>query len=1592
MIKLTCGSKLTIDSWEGVLAASMPPAGSREEWNALARNGFLVLDLAVVEFADFTTLGRLLIFLDAWVAGGGQAQVRLPSSEPLSVEAESLREFSSQKSLMAENVERNMSRTWRSRANCRVFMKNAGFETALKARHWQDAIKISDELSAELPKIDGSGRLSETPSSDPLPHDLRRIFPFTWIRPPREESLLKSPQFLAAVAGLKTIGLSREDADTVTRTVLAELVANVAQHGRMGQSEPPLALVGAMLLTPETYSSRIDHGVGLLREFGTWAGTENSPVLRLVVGDAGAGLVRTLPPELRTLPPGETAVDDHLTDVQAAIIRAFDRRISSREGTAPRGDAPGLSKVERIVNSYHGAVLVRTEGDVAGLVRSFPEAEPVASGGLTWTPGTVVEATLLTETSMTKSLTRSNPSTPSAFRVTGDLDVTVLTTSLEPSGLQSSDLTLIQASLNRTAGTLSCLVISTEPHSGQPILGDTALYRAVRDVLTAAGGVAHEAAICLVFPGTNQRLLDLAIADLNDHVDPTHPPVLVLAAPNQYHWSGGSPDLRHLLDLLTAQTFEPGLGAHQETVALAKALGPEVDQRPNLFQITEDEVALRLHPADGMAALADWLSDRLRTRILDTFDQFPNQLFVTPTLRVTRSWIDVTRELKEERVLKLAGFLLASLLLKAQITDATRRTVLIQITHLADDIASAVSAALGLGGGFITSENLQDLDHLSTERGRREPPTLILITDLISTADTLRSSVAVLLARGLVPSAILTVVDARAGASADVAPALRLQNAEIPILSLAAVDVGVAGEPPAPEKLHYIHPVLRHPTIGRAPQPQMLLDRHEYVDMLGAASAIRLGHIVRPADRHYSAYVDATLLFAPDLEPSELVSRIVEDLLAQERLSGATPAEATAISIIYPEPSNDALGDVARIVGDCLAKTDGRAVSIFPITRAVMGDRWVYQMDSGIDVRSQHTVILDTGTVSGSTVRQLMHLAAMGRPRLITAMILLNAMMDSDALALQHVRSITASQDDSEAVGGAIPTSVRYLAQTAARSSVATHCPLCDARRRYAPNEYPVPGRLAEHLGWIFRSLEPRSKGHVYEAGARDVFGVSMSQGDCVRYLQWRAALMQARLDTKARMSVADQIRKGLEGEARRADSEALIRLLAAERQWIKEAPLSLLHVRQSVAGIAVGLLSAEASLVDPILRVQAVMVAARSAPEVLLNHVVQIFAANSDQNAVLLQLEAELLLLTRRRPEDLAVDPHQLVSSLADLVTAVQEMLTGTGARDHYEFLIELRFVAELSRRPLAPVPDDPQTAWSALTRYADNLREHNFDSPAWRVETDLEYAGKDPAESRPDPSLSRKHPSSAPTYTTREDWLICSRYIGEEVLPNLGAIAEILGSNTIRQIFPAADRSRWGMVVEGEGNRILDDVTTRLNDLLSQVDQGEAIEEEDRSTLLDDIQWINRMFLLAHPERAQSAFLSQVVSKCPVSLAGVVDNVMRRRSLVAEIDPFPDVRVFCTGSILRDGLTHIISNAFAHGGPATAPRFRLEVEIGPHDVTIVVRNTASIVPDRHRTGGLAFFGRELRRFGGHLDSGPGRQDQWTYQVSIQLQKWIGA
>lgn len=1602
---LTFGNRLNAVSWAreaakvelGSLLA--PPPGARSD------PGSLEIDLSSCRSADFLILGRLLILLEALAGKGLRIAVRPPSKDTLEVEQAYLENDSGPDGVPSEAAVRQISRRRMQRANCRLFIEQSGFFSVLRT----GPLRASGIEIKDAPGVTRPGDLSPQdvePDQYDVPRaPLRRrgIIPYHWIdiTEAADNIVLTDP----VLRSLRGLGLAADDATALTRGVLDELIENARNHGLRGGATGPWALVGGELTHPQSYSRRIDDFDSYLQDFVKWSAKEPSPLLRLFIGDAGRGIPASLEEKKASLSVSAASAAlagtrDALASGQA-ILTALDHH--SAYDHANR-EPQGLWKVKRVVRSFQGALLITSGAAAAGYIfDADPEGHQLNIAAPASLPGTMVECTVLTAPGRDIRPQEDEVSSPVPPLAAAASKLSCITALLKPSvGFDTEALGAIQDQLDRLKNVSDggvVIAVEMPPHSRS--MADSEIERAIQSVLEIASKAANPTTVTLVFPGISRRLLSVAIDTLNRRLDKPpalppsmHTPILVISPENIHYWAGGTPLVRQLLSILSQSSekkfkiLEIGQALRVEAPA---ALEREIRDQPRLLHLDRGTITLKLRPQDAVDSLSQFVSMRLQSAV--TGARAPGVTkgkYLTPSLRITGRWIDMQILLSYLRCHQITGLVLAEAVKKRTgFRPRSPRPTVVSVGSLDDQVASVFSLALsGVADTFESVAALRMSKDNAMRPGNRQ---ITICTDLVSRGASVRRAIRELQDMGFADITVATIIDGRdLGYADEHRDFLRVRDAQVPIISLGCVsldsDPNDSDARPLP-----IDPVTETPLTAEYPHSRIIGRQDLYLKAIKESEAARLGHISRPGERHYTAYINPSSLF--DYKPwSETALQRITSFVVKDNEQIAPAGKGATVGIIYPTEYRNEFSRVAESLADAIEKAGLTCLEPISIPRSSTGIGWAFPRFARIPAEASHIVAIDSTSKTGRTLRELIRLASVPGTAFISCFGLIHGMNDLTAMSLQQVRRVaTYSIDDPLSRSqGTVPVSVRYLVRTAVSGSDASHCSVCALRRTYLSLPSTLPRSMTEHRRRLDELLTARDRETVFEELATDLFGVHITQDDCVAYLEWRSFLEEAASSTASRASVVQRlsslaaaISRGALDEKRTRERDALVRLIAAEHNRLEQAPLWFTTVRDKLVHVARSVLGAPGPVFsDPMLRAQALIVFARADARSFCSQYAEIVRSCRDHQTVVSHALLEALVLLEQDwnqtewraalVEQIAMLSHELRAESADT------------SKWDFRPVEELAYLSGVANREQRLPPNSPQQAWSQLKDFCDSVKRHQYDQAMWRLQRRLELIRRGRVPSAPASGFS--------------DWELCSMALDEHVFSNLSQVRGALTSDDLidRTLVSRDDRLKWRELIDGAGRERLNDISVAVGNVFLGNDPLtiSTPELEDLGRTLD--RW--SQFFFYFPGRSdrsdRTSLLTRIVDRCPAALLEALTDVFDGSDWDLELGDVqePDaVMVFCSYSALADTLAHVQINAqVTHRQEGQAPRFKVEVRLsGVDKVEVSILNDASSRVTRGGGHGLDNAAQRLAPFGAILEPVNEVPTGWTYGIRIVLERW---
>jgi hypothetical protein len=1570
--------RLTLLAWEAELQHG--PYATERAWSEADPADHLNLDFSRVEFADFGALARALLLLDAAVRLGIPATVTLPTRSVLPTS-----DRAGAGPTLAE-------RRARARGDALVFMRQVGFLDSLRAPHWgANAIRVLDRAATGGQEPGSSSGLPESnPHNDP--YERRRVFPFRWLEPMPAAQLRESESFLAVSAGLGDLGLSRSDARTLSQTVLTELVENVAEHGGDG-GLPPVALVGAIVLPAETYAARLDGIHGHMAEVAERALVLSGHVLRLIVADSGADLaVRLAPMQGRC---GIDAASGRDRRREAFLTALGNRPVATAEDT---GGPPGLWWVARVVRGYHGAVQARTADVLAGLLFGRDsDGTGVVEEGFSYVPGTLLELTLPT-----------GPSPPRPRPPWGSLTVPGTAPRLEwVNCFLDSGRGVADADRKRLADQMHAahanrqtdgLIVTVPLHEvGHAEIGDK--WRgAMHQLLEHASSIARWGPVVVTFPDAEQLILEPCVAAFNEQAaaasgEDAQDPILVVGCRGEPTWCGGSVPLRAVLTLLSENGGSVDIETAGERWRRAGG-GPTEFSRTlhangHLLSTGLNRLELRLSLAAAHATVARTVGEHVAGVIGRGGGGVELGAFRTPTLHLVDRWISAERLLTGTVGVSLAAFVLArkvELALRASARGETPTRV-IQVGSAPRSLARQLSECLVLGGRYYSQQSELDVDE--PPMGEQVPAgeKVVLCTDMICTENTVRRAAAMIAGRDADPLAIACVVDTR-----DRRGPVRLLNRTIPVVSLAQVKVRFRGS--ADEKVTDIDPLMLQPEVPAYTEATPAQE-DDLLTWFANQDVFRLGHIDDPPHRHYSSFIP----------PQAMRQQAVRDRITDAVLQNVKCALADIRTRGAPDPITDTPLAIWQVTGDGNAETlaeivrdhlsaEGFQVSVATaIPRWTVGDAWAFPTSLSDVTKPLGVLIIHWWAITGSTLLQLVGLAAKSGASWIAAVCVLNQLHEangadafrmlramSEPVAVAHTGGEQLVADPSRA--SPIPVAVRFVARTSITAFNAHGCPMCATRERYRLDDETAPPRLINHAEQLRDMLRPRELEEVARDSAADLFTVPVMGHEAADYLRWRGLLLRARRTVRDRQEVIDRLEVliGKSPPEREWSSVGLIRLLAAEQQWLRLPPLYFQRAEDLLSRVCVK--SFEQFTAPLWFRVQTLMVMSAAVPQRMVELLPRLLASAGNEPVLIDQMLLDCCRLLLRAPGNSPIDMMRLRHNLLECRNYLEKQSAKPGAPAADDHLYAVRSLLTIADYRILSKPQTPQAAWERLSEeLVHPVIRHRLEADLLLFRSFVE-------------DIERVEPSPESARAAEADWDACARQLEERALANLPPLREILAGDFVSDWLGGRDQHRLLTLARphvGELRAVTDKLHALAHGPWRPADPSwQAVRRE----LLDRINWWNRIFLAAHlPDNELSALLVELINSAPSKPGTCVTRVLDSHRTKASISgtEHDQTDVFCPGRLLEQIVAHLLENIEKHRIPDADCRLHVEYKQPDEDtIHIVVRNSGTAA--RRPPGrGLKALNDKLRPFGGSLTHQALNGDQWTFAATVVLPLWHG-
>jgi hypothetical protein len=526
--------------------------------------------MSAVEFSDLAACARLITTVEGATRHGKLISIVPPAANLRPGERDLITGVSPRLSPSALQRQRSrVATSVQARRRGRTFLSNTGFFAAIQLPHLPNGSlpllqDDESEWSSEIESILSDVTTTELTAALPLlttPSQFRgseAILPFSWLTASEPQTQAEwEVRFIEFLHGHDLI-LTRRDAISIVTTVLRELVDNVFEHASIGEvpasKSPGALIVGLGVRQGRSMAWKKPGGFypGDL-PFNEWLTHRETPLVRLLVADSGAGIPATLN-ESYVRGPGRRQRGPARSG--ELIIHSFEPSASRHTGNR-RG--LGLATVGRFVRGYAGRITIRAGNASGGYWYPNIASQPFVDEGLAYTPGTTVEVSL----GMTLRGRPHGPTEPEGRREPANLIFARYNVSRSPISRITDVVLDALPNMEGRPHPIVVLVVSGWPEDRS---GRTSLALEVRD---SAKHLERRAGLAVVLTGASEAEIRSTFAPLDelDEADVSQaqmwdlgqwtPPTLIIAADGASVWTGGSESVRKLLySLLAGHTLD----------------------------------------------------------------------------------------------------------------------------------------------------------------------------------------------------------------------------------------------------------------------------------------------------------------------------------------------------------------------------------------------------------------------------------------------------------------------------------------------------------------------------------------------------------------------------------------------------------------------------------------------------------------------------------------------------------------------------------------------------------------------------------------------------------------------------------------------------------------------------------------------------------------------------------------------------------------------------------------------------------------------------------------------------------------------------
>lgn len=1186
---------------------------SEQGWSNEIKDKGLFIDLSQVRWVDIGASAQLVLMVESAVKVG----IRITAALPLVRLSKGEKEFLDQQKFHSEENFKSKQTLFESLRNAREearnYLSNIQFQTAILCKHIsENSVILVDEHDFESSDLSLKTTLIENPDDEteriiatikkPQEIQYKFIIPLTWISPiDKTDNFEFLETKLSQILSQSERGLDAIDALAIKNVIISELVKNVHEHASSSGVKKEFALIGVVLQPTRILRSK--YFPTCERDYFEFISKTNSNYISIYFGDTGDGLVKTLKPaysELHTKKTSEESLN--------VIEWSFDKW-STRKINEPFRGTKGIYRIKRIINKYDGLITIRTADKIGGYQKGGEDVPrwiySNTNDGLSYFPGTFVRMQLSPFKELLKFNVAPDPTDTKTLKNFEWRVEVVNVRSVNPSDTFKENFSLPALFKNPE---INILLITQFDLNKLPNL--LIQKEAIRNHLLYLCEGRHPNGVAVYglptgweqieneIDSINESLqLDTFVEQPNDYkvyLDPESihhskenvcDPVLVLGDKQQFAWVGieneknrqvitelYSSDLNQvsLSDLSSFRTL-----TEYEKLAFKKFCSGDTQ----LISFANTILSRRFN----FRSLTEYFSKNLLQKIYYEPHSESNKgkYYVTPNLRSIRNWIALDRIISEMS----SGYALAlsaTFRDKIKLPQSISEYKILIDNHETLGLANAFAKWMGIS----TSSIINILDEVDGRLPRRNPifeakDQVIILTTIVSSAETAKRLLKTILRDLANPVAILTLINEGKETSVE------CWNTSIEIISLLSdINYDISREEIQTNSLKpiYIEP-LTYKKVIRSNTPIGQEDELEsFYNLIVKERALHFNHVGKSNGRHFTFYLSASRLLKH--ENSDCETLVYEKYFStiDEWLK---KFKKKNFEIWRPTPDMKLSHPVFKIANRILnyfngEQQRGHCERIVEIKRATAYGLFTFGSSQSATSESENVAIIDWGSLTGTTVQQMINLAANDGKQNILVCILFSQLSTSEnefLTSLTKVYGYKKQRKNKPSLFDPIVVKrteprilVKFLYRLPLQFYESIECPICE--QIFSLRKFEIRGEHMDDFNGTRRnSLKIKNREITNEIPV-DFYESELDSALILEMFKFRVLLQGALFSTIEREKVKLEIEDILENFDEQKESSnsklyAVLYLLSIENMWLQKPPLVFRQLREMLTEAA---------------------------------------------------------------------------------------------------------------------------------------------------------------------------------------------------------------------------------------------------------------------------------------------------------------------------------------------------------------------------------------------------------------------------------------